>query len=601
MMRWVLLALLLGIGGAHAQAPQVVAAPCYQGAACTIVGGNVTAQVPTNAALKALTTGAYSVVYRAGYSAAGDGGAAVYNWSGTACSLNSGAGDNGSQVAPNSGTGCWLLDYSRGPITPMIWGAAGNGTTNDAAAMQAAVTAMQNRTLYLGSHLYGLSAGVTSSGQIKIVGDGGGEGIYATGCHSGFVPLTANITVLTLNGAGSSVSGTCVNGGGVTNTSGAGIAVGAANSVTIAGNQVNGECFGVDVSGSGTTQNVGALVDGNTFTTVNSASCAAIRVGANSTGGNTVNTKITNNEIYCNNASIGMLFLDSGGALVSKSTPYACSYGTKIFPGANQDAIWLAFDETVVGDTSTADDLLIDTAASSATITGLKFSASWSSAASGGPSVLIQDSASSGGVLGIHFSGHRTYMSGNNAGFDIKAGQDVTIDTSTICSGATSTGTAVVVEGSASFTAVRDNHIGMCDHPVSGTLATGISVTTSSQLAGNYQGNTFQNVTTPITYSPTNAADTNVVISGNLGVDDQIPTVASAATITLPVNPTVNLTGTTTVTTINGGWAARQVTIIPLAVASLTTGGNICNAVTTTTNVPVIATYNPASPCWYLK
>src|SRR6185295_18269067 len=51
------------------------------------------------------------------------------------------------------------------------------------------------------------------------------------------------------------------------------------------------------------------------------------------------------------------------------------------------------------------------------------------------------------------------------------------------------------------------------------------------------------------------------VIQGNLGIDDQIVTIASGAAITLPGNPAITITGTTTITTMNGGWTGRTITL----------------------------------------
>lgn len=109
--------------------------------------------VLSNAALKALsvaTLSAGTMIFRAGFYAVGDGGAAAYTYSTSNCSLNGGNGDNGSQVPPPTG-GCWN-------IVPMprydwrIWGvkieAAGGyvptpvdpaGTFDSTSAIQAAL------------------------------------------------------------------------------------------------------------------------------------------------------------------------------------------------------------------------------------------------------------------------------------------------------------------------------------------------------------------------------------------------------------------------------------------------------------------------------
>lgn len=83
---------------------------------------------------------------------------------------------------------------------------------------------------------------------------------------------------------------------------------------------------------------------------------------------------------------------------------------------------------------------------------------------------------------------------------------------------------------------------------------------------------------------------THKVIANNLGIDSgAVPTVASATTITLPASnpPVVYLTGTTTVTTINGGWIGRVIRLIKTDAGTLTVGGG--------GNVPVAANMIAAS------
>ena len=72
------------------------------------------------------------------------------------------------------------------------------------------------------------------------------------------------------------------------------------------------------------------------------------------------------------------------------------------------------------------------------------------------------------------------------------------------------------------------------------------------------------------------------MINGNIGVDNIGGAIASAGTITLPVNPTIAVSGTTTVTTINGAWSNRHVLIYPTNASGFSiTGG----AGSTCTNV----------------
>lgn len=96
-------------------------------------------------------------------------------------------------------------------------------------------------------------------------------------------------------------------------------------------------------------------------------------------------------------------------------------------------------------------------------------------------------------------------------------------------------------------------------------------------------GNTVSGITAPVLVLNSAIAATSIVQStGNLFTTGSsapaaatvIPTVASAGTISLPFNDTLNISGTTNIATINGGWVGR---VVKLLVASgLTfTGGNI--------------------------
>lgn len=82
-------------------------------------------RVATNAALLTVNPLYVKAVRRDGYATAGDGGAANYFYSSSACTLNSGTGDGGSQI-PASGGGCWnveaqsLVDIRVWPVYPNL-------------------------------------------------------------------------------------------------------------------------------------------------------------------------------------------------------------------------------------------------------------------------------------------------------------------------------------------------------------------------------------------------------------------------------------------------------------------------------------------------
>ncbi|KAH2826199.1 hypothetical protein KXV85_010210, partial [Aspergillus fumigatus] len=395
------------------------------------------------------------------------------------------------------------------------------------------------------------------------------------------------ITALSLS-ATSKVSGICIDSS-VTKTSGAGISiVGAINNSEISGNQVNGQFIGIEVSGAGGLQNIGTLIAQNVIIPANVSGAVAVRIGAFSTGASTVDTHITGNQLYCYQASgspaVGMSIHDSGGAFISRNDPYGCNIGTRISPGGSQEADWNFFQSTALGDTSITNDLLIDTSASTAVVKGNSFSQTWASSGAG-TNVLIQDSGASGNIKGNQFIGHRTYVTGSNVGFDVKVGTEFSLIGSHVCA-AGSGGTGVLLEGSTANSNVTGNDIGSCDLVGAGSFATGVSVTTSNSNVGVISGNSFVGSTTPINYAPSAGNVSAAAIGSNLGTSNVVGTIASASTVTLTASGNFLLTGTTAVTTINGGWAGRSVTLTPTNAAGLSfnTGGNLCNAVTAAQN-----------------
>jgi len=131
-----------------------------------ITGGVI--GVPNLTALEALPgSSVYTSVYRAGYATPGDGGAAVYGYSSKACTLGAGKGDNGSQV-PASGGGCWLANFAGMQPTPLIWGAAGDGSTDDSKIFATATTAMAGGTLYTGPYSYYFGTSETLGNAVTV-------------------------------------------------------------------------------------------------------------------------------------------------------------------------------------------------------------------------------------------------------------------------------------------------------------------------------------------------------------------------------------------------------------------------------------------------
>lgn len=92
-----------------------------------------------------------------------------------------------------------------------------------------------------------------------------------------------------------------------------------------------------------------------------------------------------------------------------------------------------------------------------------------------------------------------------------------------------------------------------------------------------------------------NATGLNKVIGYNLGIDNVLGTLASAATITVPNTdlPIISLTGSVGVTSIAGTlWTGREITFLPTGAVVFTAGANISNTATTVAGVPMSGTWD---------
>lgn len=129
-----------------------------------------------------------------------------------------------------------------------------------------------------------------------------------------------------------------------------------------------------------------------------------------------------------------------------------------------------------------------------------------------------------------------------------------------------------------------------------GTQTYGVfsNATTGYQIVGNtFTGNT----TAPFNIGTTNTA---LLIANNVGVDDVTGTVASGATLTLPINSTVNITGNAAINTMNGTWngARKRLVFTNAAPGGLTAAGNIYTAKTVTQNQALDCVYDATGTKW---
>ncbi len=574
-------------------------------ATAALIGfSGVLGHVPTNAQLKLAKGTSGSSIIRDGFYASGDGGVAKYNWSITNCPT----ADNGAQVQPTAVTGCWVADFSGVRPSPNVWGCKGDGTTNDTSCMQAAISAVQGTgiPIYIGSGLYKIVGNLSATGALTLAGSGG-NGQYVTTCSSGLRTGSANMSppLLKLTGPGNLIDHVCVDVDPAvvgSNTAGTAISIsGPANSSIVSNSQINSSCIGIDFSGTGAGQNVHTRLNNNVIRPANAANCAGIRIGSASTGGNTIDYKVTDNAVYCGGGGgvqIGLEVLDSGGGLIDNVPPFACGIGTKLDPGANQVVEFVDFRDGL-GDTSTSHDLLISPANILGSVWHTSFTGTWASTSTGGPSIAIEN-PHVGTVNAVHFVNHRSINNtGVSAIVDISAGVDVTFDGGQICGAFPAKG--IYIHGTAGTTvpspnqiAVRGVTVGGCDLGVN-NLSTGIDIEPAiAGFNGVFTGNNLVSDNTPIVYAPTDQLTASPIIHSNIGLDSiqqQINT--SSATVTLGVSPLAKINDATPISVLNTVWGGRTILLTAAngAGMSFITGGNIANAMTIAQNQSVIATY----------
>ena len=145
-----------------------------------------TITVANNVALKGLPIPvAGTVAYRAGFTTAGDGGDATYTFASANCSIS--GGDNGLQVQPTTGTGCWNV-VSQPSYSAAIWGAVGDGSTNNTMALNAALAAVPVLVVPQGNWV--ISDELKCKSGNTLVGVGGAAGGWTTPA-----PATTNFIV----------------------------------------------------------------------------------------------------------------------------------------------------------------------------------------------------------------------------------------------------------------------------------------------------------------------------------------------------------------------------------------------------------------------
>lgn len=472
-------------------------------------------------------------------------------------------------------------------IDPRDYGAKCDGSTNDAVGINAALSYASTLGKGVVQIPPGPGCAISSSlsvpANVTLSGTGSGP-------SGGLIAKIINLNMISL-AAHSSVNNLYINANSAgTNTSGTAISIGVVTGAMVENVAISGPFWGVDINGNSPSLN---------YVTINDIPSGGVGwlIGRLTTGSNTVDARITNSTIggASTGASYDQIIYDSGGLFESNNDLLYADIGTYIVPGAGQQVIWSFFDNTVLGDTNRSYAFAISTSASSAKVYGLMCTNCWAASPQNpttSANILINN-GSGGSINGIRFVGSRIYTSAKLLAY-INGGTNISFDSTTFC-GAASTQPNMIISSGISGVAIRNSRVGgACD-------GQSIGGNTGIALGGGntgiiINGVDFNGVATAVS----GALSGDSVASGNSGMGSPAA-IASGATITLPgVFPTYTISGTSTVSTINGAWLNRSVMLISTGGAvPFTTGGNICKALTSSQNVPVLATY--LGTCWYLK
>ena len=166
----------------------------------TFSGCDFGTSVDTVAALVALSTTSINSdsVMVLGYHAAGDGGGGLFRLN----TSSSATPDNGMVFTPSAGTGRWVRVYS-GAVDVRWWGAKGDSTTNDAAAIQAAldfVNSVSGGTVVFPSGTYRITSTLVLYGNTNLVGQGAAKIVLGAGITDKYMLTATGQSRITISG-----------------------------------------------------------------------------------------------------------------------------------------------------------------------------------------------------------------------------------------------------------------------------------------------------------------------------------------------------------------------------------------------------------------
>lgn len=571
--------------------------------------------VANTAALRAITTGAVAgTVIRMTDGAAGAPPLDYVPDAGSVCS----ADDGGRCIAATAGgpSAYWLAQFPAAGVSPTEWGAVGDGVTNATTAMQAAINGAAAAGVPLRfdtSHLYVISSTLNVTSPLSI------EGPYRTGlwttiasgatrsCTWGLTS-TANVTLLNASAVTGNITGMCLQlgastGNGVSATAGAAIQLAPPSTATfqtgwhVERNTILNPFDGITLNGSGYNAaccGAGTTADGNliAWNTIVNPADAGISNGKNTAVAATSGNTYWDNTIGCINTTskasgIGFALYD--GDIDYKGTnngPEGCNIGFLVAPGTVSGAsqnVGGQF-EGALGDQSATHDLLLQPTTALGTVDFWNCNNCWAGATGNVNSILISGSAG-GSMQEITFNNLNVHGGAGQAQpiVSIVGGAqgpyDLSIIGSNICEFGTPTTGAVGLSANLS-TAGNGKYVFSGNRIGTGcpgaAVATGVALTIGSSAGSSVTltNNDMSNVATPVSYAPNSSVLDHVIIAQNQGLDDRLPSVATASVVAFPgPYPVLSFTGTTGVSTLWAGFSNERISIHPTAGFTFGVGG----------------------------
>lgn len=467
------------------------------------------------------------------------------------------------------------------------YGAAGNGTTDDTAAIQAAIDAAGAGEVYFPRGVYRITAPLVVSNHTVLVGEN----------QETTVILNASVTQGAVRFALSGMTGRPTRAAGIRDLT---IAAGAVNSN--AANATAGD--GIQVEGANyafeavrfTVRNhaVGVRLQDSSYVTLSDfnvtafASAGVVIVGDSHAGQRLHRFVITNaGATGVQSGATGVQVLSTNGVTMWDGTVSSTPIGIAVVPGVGKQANYGVFWSVKV-ESCTTRGVWLDASAANSSIVSMHFIGStvsysgWDGSNwSASPGIQVGPVGTGSVINSVAWQGGRIRENGGH-GAVLAGGTNVVIQGVEVASNgraAANLYSGIAVAGASGRLLLKGNRIGNYSSTASQqAYAVALSaaveglVLLGNDLSGNVSG-AVQWGTTPSAVSAYN----------NLGIDDSIPTLSASSSITVGPSPAYKITGTTPITTINGGWSGRQLILVFPEGGSLATGGNIAKSA----NVPI--------------